>query len=495
MLKSCGDSEAAEELLKRFHAFEQTEDLFSLRIGDIYVWPVVRLRVQRLMMLEHGLSDLGPKWGKETEAQKKSTTSQVSPMRSWFRLMHHLAFAIWRHPVWRFRRVSWVLRRWGTARNRPIEGVLRDPVSWPLEKELRTMDCVHVLNGDDEPGDWRESLSQYEGFADFMALRLFPNDFRKAGILCLNAAEREELKKLASKCQKNLNLSSDCGRMITQDIEHFRMARFVWRWLFRWIKPSHLVLVVAYARQELVAAAKDLGIPVIELQHGTITPGHLGYHYPGSPVVPYFPDLVLTWGKAWAQGIELPAGARFVVAGSGWMQRRLAGQDNVQKEAKLGIFISQPGITLRLLDRAEALARLRPDWQWVFCPHPNEKITAVRARMAEESFPANLRLPEEGQNTMSFQAHADVQIGNCSTALWEGVSLGCRTVLLRDFPMTELYMQSLMKATQSAAMVEDVAEISVALDSLPYPEKGDADDLFAPPVPSMVELIERELAG
>ncbi len=42
-------------------------------------------------------------------------------------------------------------------------------------------------------------------------------------------------------------------------------------------------VVVAYFHQHIVGAARDLGIRVVELQHGAISPFHLGYSYPGRP--------------------------------------------------------------------------------------------------------------------------------------------------------------------------------------------------------------------
>lgn len=71
-----------------------------------------------------------------------------------------------------------------------------------------------------------------------------------------------------------------------------------------------IFVVVSYENLAIVAAAKSLGIEVIELQHGTITDYHLGYSYPLKTrldgEIPYFPDKILTFGDYWINDENCP---------------------------------------------------------------------------------------------------------------------------------------------------------------------------------------------
>ncbi len=55
-------------------------------------------------------------------------------------------------------------------------------------------------------------------------------------------------------------------------------------------------------RGELIKAANDLNIEIIELQHGTYSKYHLGYSFPNNNnnnKHTYFPTKFYVWNKYW----------------------------------------------------------------------------------------------------------------------------------------------------------------------------------------------------
>ncbi len=78
-----------------------------------------------------------------------------------------------------------------------------------------------------------------------------------------------------------------------------------WRRIFRLSKPELFLIVCSYGQEHVVAAARSLGIPTWELQHGTISEHHFGYNYAESArehaVALPLPTRVLTFGRYFSE--------------------------------------------------------------------------------------------------------------------------------------------------------------------------------------------------
>ncbi len=68
-------------------------------------------------------------------------------------------------------------------------------------------------------------------------------------------------------------------------------------YLKRHKRLKYVFLSVHYTNFGLVNACKDLGIPVVEMQHGVINEQHYGYSYAYTPTDDQFPNYLLTFGE------------------------------------------------------------------------------------------------------------------------------------------------------------------------------------------------------
>ncbi len=211
-----------------------------------------------------------------------------------------------------------------------------------------------------------------------------------------------------------------------------------------------MYVVVAYFHQHIVGAARDLGIRVVELQHGAISPFHLGYSYPGRPSVPDQPDELWCFGSYWTDVAELPAGMDTKVVGASFIS-----PTDAVKDPRLVVFLSQGTIGPALLEYAGALAAARPDLDVAFHLHPSERSTSY-------SVPAGVRLSSD--NTLVLLASATYQVGVATTALFEGMLLGCRTAVA-GLPGNEYLAPAV--ASGDAAFVQTPAALADALATLP----------------------------
>jgi len=210
-------------------------------------------------------------------------------------------------------------------------------------------------------------------------------------------------------------ISVPVGALLARDVPKHLRLRALYRALLRRDRIKTVYVVVAYFHQHIVGAAHDLGLRVVELQHGAISPFHLGYSYPGRPVVADQPDELWCFGSYWTSVADLPAGMTTAVVGAPFLPA--AGR----KGAKRVVFLSQGTIGAELLHVAESVAKEHPNLEILFRLHPSERAAAY-------TIPAGVEL-STGGSTLDLLASATYQVGVSTTALFEGMALGCRTAV------------------------------------------------------------------
>ena len=252
------------------------------------------------------------------------------------------------------------------------------------------------------------------------------------------------------------------GALVAREVPKHTRLRSLYRALLKRQGIKTVYVVVAYFHQHIVGAARDLGIRVVELQHGAISPFHLGYSYPGRPAVPDQPDELWCFGSYWTDVADLPAGMDTRVVGASFIS-----PSEVVKDPRLVVFLSQGTIGPALLQYAGALASARPDLDVAFHLHPSERSTSY-------SVPEGVRLSSD--NTLSLLASATYQVGVATTALFEGMLLGCRTAVA-DLPGNEYLAPAV--AGGDAVLVPTPAALADALSSLPL--ASDPQTYYAPP--------------
>jgi hypothetical protein len=199
--------------------------------------------------------------------------------------------------------------------------------------------------------------------------------------------------------------------------------------------PKLLVEVVWYTRMNKVfnVAARELGIPILELQHGTISPYHHGYSFPKGVSVKAVPDYIAVWGEFWKQQCGLPIPSdQIVVTGFPFYESNVPILRRAKRSGAHILVVSQGTIGRAL---AEAIANIASepslrDVTFHFKPHPSESAL-VSERYAVLSQNPNVRIvfgPGSDSLEDLFQL-CDTQIGVYSTALVEGMRFGLRTII------------------------------------------------------------------
>lgn len=248
------------------------------------------------------------------------------------------------------------------------------------------------------------------------------------------------------------------GWILDPGVRRFLAARATCSRLLRKRQPSEIYCVCAYGGQApLIAAAKALGIRVTEVQHGMLYSRHFGYRYPVLPRagrLEYFPDRFLAWILETNHVGVMPCEVGTIPFPSSDRLKRL--RAGVVKEKDLMVVLSQPVVASRLAkalsDRRRALERFR----LVIKLHPIE-LADARGRDAYQSLARSGNVSiDDGTDLHSLLARAEYQLGVYSSALYEGLELGCQTLLL-PLPGIE-HMAELIESNQAMLLDDFLAE-------------------------------------
>jgi hypothetical protein len=408
----------------------------ELDLLDWDLWPVVRMRVFHELSLRSGLTgDAHP--------------MRRSPLAKARLVSRHVSALLLRNPFLLRRRFEAAV----VPHHRKIDGV--EIYSEQLRSELgdRALILDSNINSPALPGSYTLDF-----FTSYSGRRSRPlDDPRVAGI--------------EAALEKRTGIRLSLGALLGRELKKHHTMRRLYRRLLKRRGISTLYVVVSYFHQHIVGAARDLGIRVVELQHGAITPYHLGYSYPGRPAVPGQPDELWCFGSYWTETVELAAGVTTRVIGAPFVRR-----SSVAKNPSLVVFVSQGTIGPQLLRVATRLAESRPGLEIVFRLHPSEY---------RSSYPSvsGLRMSggrgvPPGESTYDLMAAATYLVGVSTTALFEGMVLGCRTIVV-DLPGAEYLAPAVSRG--DALLVRDAGELARRLDDAPV--CSDTDAYYATPLP------------
>jgi UDP-N-acetylglucosamine transferase subunit ALG13 len=236
------------------------------------------------------------------------------------------------------------------------------------------------------------------------------------------------------------------------------------------------VSYVAY-NKALVAAAKANNIEVIEIQHGTISPYHLGYNFPNCEhELDYFPDTFYSFGDYWSEIVDFPIDKKKVILyGFPYMKTRKAKYKNIKKKEKQILFISQGAIGKELARFAYDAAQILKDYSIVYKLHPGEydRWEKEYKELVLANKLDNFEIVDNNKIELyNYFAESEYLVGVFSTAIYEGLAFDCKTILV-DLPGIE-YMKYLIEK-EIVVMVEGIDDLK---DRIKHFKSKDYDENY-----------------
>ena len=282
--------------------------------------------------------------------------------------------------------------------------------------------------------------------------------------------ESELILKVQKELEDAFNVKLNISWMMKTHILNFQYDFKRYVDLFKKRNPKMIFVVVAYENHAIVAAAKHLGIEVIEIQHGTITDYHLGYSYPEKTRlngdIPYFPDKILSFGDYWMNEDTSPIHMDNVIPiGFSYFEEQskdFIGLDSVENQI---LFISQGVIGKYLSQLAFEFAKTQKDLKIIYKLHPGEYETWKEnyPQLVEASAFNNFDVIDNSEIPLyELLAKSNYQVGAFSTAIYEGLMFNCKTFIL-NVPGIE-YLDDLIEGNY-VFKIENVDDLIDNLDT------------------------------
>jgi hypothetical protein len=228
---------------------------------------------------------------------------------------------------------------------------------------------------------------------------------------------------------------------VDRHLQHFAWSRSVYHRLLGRVRPTH-VLTADPGEYALVAAAKELGITSVELQHGLLDrvshPSYAwtAYAAPFKHRMPV-PDVLFLYGDHWRDELQANGfwGDSARAVGSLRMEQYRRQRAQRRPGDAFTIVFSTQGLdvagSIGFLRQFLTLGQQDRDLRLILKLHPvyDRDPGAYRAALASDSRACVLGAAE-GETVFELIARADLHLSISSTCHYEALGLGVPTVVL-----------------------------------------------------------------
>ncbi len=206
--------------------------------------------------------------------------------------------------------------------------------------------------------------------------------------------------------------------------------------------------------------AKELNVPIIEIQHGIVTKKNPIFLKYGNMDRDYecLPDYVLSYGKKLLNLEYMPIKKENIFyIGSLFLNKKLNEYKKEKIDKKYILFVSQSNLGQYLSTCASELAELlksNDEYQIIYKMHPYE-IGANYECLNKKNITV---INDRNKDLYYYQSISCAQIGVYSTGLYEGLNFGLNTFILSNcFGFNEV--KDIIKESQSVFYVKNAKEI------------------------------------
>jgi hypothetical protein len=293
------------------------------------------------------------------------------------------------------------------------------------------------------------------------------NQIKKMQII--DTKNEKELRFLVDDLSRTFNVKLNANEIISNvrkiKIKHMTFYDHYTR-ILKNLNPKIVIEVVSYNFSRMVVneICKELDIPTIELQHGTMGRYHIAYNYAEKMKLSTFPDYVFLFGEFWKDNTRFPIeDNKIKVVGWPYYENKVEifKKNRTENKKKTILFISQGTIgkelskvAIKVLDNID-----KDSYRIIYKLHPGEYT-----RWKNE-YPwlldSKLEVIDNNENDMHYYfSQSDIQVGVYSTALFEGLGYGLKTYIVKLYGyqyMEELYNKDLVVlVNDDLKIIEDI---------------------------------------
>lgn len=395
-----------------FKEMEKKEDLFSRQVFNVYYWKLIRISVYNRIAEKLGLMNIThPNLSRRMDLSSLIRVERVRLLKNAFS-RHGLFDNI----VYRHRRRIEVDGKYVEVNTEYLSELL---------PELMTGRTAYVETG------IAYNNRNIENDSSFLIISPFKSIFYSIFFrICRNnPVIKNELYQINQIIKNNLNVNVDLGPSILSSIKGYKLSYSLHKKYLRKVQAKKVFIVCSYGKEGIISAAKDLGIETYEIQHGMISPLHMGYSFPGSTQVPYFPDNILLYGDFWKKEANYPVDeSRLIVVGSPYTEMQISKYSKYEREEDTILFISSGEYGKQLSKLAIDFHNEHPNVIVYYKLHPSE------FGVWSDIYPYlknidNIKVVEDKINLYELFARCSFLVGVNSTAIYESFALETKVIL------------------------------------------------------------------
>jgi hypothetical protein len=421
-----------EQICEEIFELEKSHNLLALDVGGVKIWQLMRMSAYYDIARATGVLEVPHSSKKRSKRSFKKITSYLLDLTKRNPLLSNTSVA------------SLVLPH---HRKVVADGQLTDIYTETLIRRFEDRGESYAIIEKSNKVWFLDALPGH-GFRDY-AIRLMGKLSLRFRNVRLSEDDMAVLRKVETLLNQTfgVNVPFYCK-------SSFRLRKYLAEYslhesLLKRLSPDRIYIVVAYSLLwgGITKVAKDLGIPVVELQHGVFSRYHLGYSYPENNIpLDFFPDRLFTWGGYWSSMLELPLDKSDIInfGFEHFHKKRRDYIDHSKKKNQI-LVLSQEAIGERLAQKVHELLPQLEDYQIVYKLHPSEYARwEKREWFGRLSSLRNVEIIAGNADLYALFAESEYQFGVFSTAIFEGIGMGCKTILF-DLPGVE-YMEPLIKS-------------------------------------------------
>lgn len=426
-----------------FFEIEQKFDLDKATINDIYFWKLIRVKLYYDLAQQLGIFDT------------------PHPQYHGYNVFKLLYKSIIKFP-WFMKKYKHIVFGHG----RKVDG-----------KDIYVQKYISNQNNDDfEIMQPVYSAGNYNDDSSLDLIKIIAYGFEKIRSL-FPFKQQDDIQKIETYLENKLGtININLNKLVSRHLISFSIQSKLYKGFLKFKKVSSVSVVVGYGHNEILNAANLLGIDTADIQHATLSPYHLGYHYPDWEQVPYTANTFYTFGDFWKDAVNHPSNTNVQVMGAPSIISELCAKRETTKKDDVIAVMSQGIVGEKLFLFTLELAKILPQkWKIIFRLHPSEDMKLFEDLLETQASLTNLELSQVMPSTYDVMLNSKYVLGVASTTLYEGIVAGSQPIVVNlegaDY-MAPMINQGIAPLVQNA---EDCLKF---IESYNEPELKDSEVFY-----------------
>lgn len=400
------------ELNRKIIDIEKKNDLYNIKIKNIYIWDIVRYEVAQKIAINNSIYN-------EPHNYKNKTINLSIILEDIINIIKGIIKAK-KNAIIYFAHN----RRKLNIENNKWEDIYIDPLINEKNRfniiEFRIKSNKHYV-----------PIQNDVIYLDF--IKYIINIIKLIFIIInpINKREKLEIIKIENQFKETFKENINIYKLIIKRVYQFLISYKIYKYILKYLKPSKIFITTSYGKEDLIKAARELKIPIIEIQHGIINKNHLGYYYEHGKKH-YIPNEILLFGPIWSKYIiynnTIELNKKF---GFPYLKREYEKYKKNKKENQI-LVISQGTIGKELFKKIIQISKYIDDnIKIIYKLHPGEYYNWEKRYYLPKDLENRIKIISDDKISMYYlMSKSKWQIGVNSTALFEGLVFGCKTILI-----------------------------------------------------------------